>query len=1409
MTHLRHFLEDHGVLYPEQLAEALRRQQIYGGSLDTVLLELEFIDPSTLGDMLERACGFPIVPPELLENGLVRPWADIPDDMQRSRWVEPLAKDGTEVVVAVHPDLPDDLLGKLLRSVKRLRPMVTPECCLEKVAAERHQSVVPQRYAVLCAAYLSAIRRRPSVSGIYDVPHDAPPSLGDGALGGSPDPLLAATAGSASVGATTNELAGPPASLSPAAATDPLLAATDPLLAATAGSASVGTTTNELAGPPASLSPAAATDPLLAATSASASVTNATDALADTQPPVDRRSVAGSIEVDDLAPMSLPDSMDRTQPAFFLPPQLLDEVAAASMAPDEGADPNARTMIDTGPPVTPSGTLISTDPAQNSAADDAETDFSDVGTADTAEADAKAKAWESAGKTEVAFPSPEEIAREAEALRSAGKTETAIPAVTDEPAPSEDETNADELDEVAAATRAEAQARAERERASNDPEDVYRPSTKPTIEIPRASLEAELATKTASATTEVPALESESESEPDRHPLADTMDIPEMPADAKPVRDEADIRRRLEQAFAVLDAARSRDEALDAIVDAAMIVSTRVGLFRARKDELVGLSTHRSALGDIGGKIVGAPEGSAAAIALANGRFHGPAMDTDLRLATGTDATTPCVLQRVEVRGRAVVVVYLDRDGVALDENDLEWLDGITTRAGGVFEEILKLRRQAAPAPESKPKSKPEPETTAEPPRADAPTPAEPEKSWGPASDPVQAAYGDGAADHPVEPPTVEPTETSRASTPQLEHPESEGPPPAIVPPDREPEPHGDWRLTPELASAALQTESDEPSDDDAPRGSSATVRMGSGAVPTPGTEPDADSDAPPIKGNRTAILGSATDVRPPDESASAVETTESAEATEATDASADEATDSAESSNAAESEEDPAEATDEAEQVDSTASQSVEATISMPAVRDPNDPEAPAEDDGAPTQHSVPTHIATDAPEPAEPEAAASSSRPTMELSRLGDGEDDILTRDTQELTSGPAPALDDERAALAARATVHLSPPPPPLPPPPPSAVEDEQELQAPATEDAATSGSRRARSPTIHGLPPPELSSDSGSRRVVPKDDDEQDVTIIPLAQPIMPATARGRIELEDEDWMGGENKVLASDSQQGAIDDVIDAVVTGEATIEQLRELGTPALLRLVAQFPGPLEVLRRDLRSLPPPSAHGPLIRTVIAVGSDIVPHLIDLLEHPNSDVRFYAAFVFHELRDPRCMRPLALLAFDPNGDVRVVSMRVLETYRRAEGFSDASAIVRDKLRTEGRSQQLNAARAAGTLRDTGGIPELIELLSSRDRFIQEAALESLCSITGQQHGLKPHRWRNWYQEHGDRHRVEWIIDSLRHRNLPVRRWAADELVRITGHRVPFSPMGDRRARDVAAKAWSDWWNDRGRTMFGG
>ncbi|MBV1861811.1 MAG: hypothetical protein KUG77_25550, partial [Nannocystaceae bacterium] len=166
MSHLRRYLERTAAFAPDRLEAALRRQQIYGGSLDTVLLELAVCDPRTLCELLGQACGLDTIRPELLEDQ-PRPWDVVPASLQDIGWAVPLgvSEDGN-VLVAVHPDLPNERLGELYRAVPRVIPLVTPECGLEKVRAERVSSVVPQRYAVLFASFMAALRLRPSVSDI-------------------------------------------------------------------------------------------------------------------------------------------------------------------------------------------------------------------------------------------------------------------------------------------------------------------------------------------------------------------------------------------------------------------------------------------------------------------------------------------------------------------------------------------------------------------------------------------------------------------------------------------------------------------------------------------------------------------------------------------------------------------------------------------------------------------------------------------------------------------------------------------------------------------------------------------------------------------------------------------------------------------------------------------------------------------------------------------------------------------------------------------------------------------------------------------------------------------------------------------------------------------------------------------
>ena len=1131
-THLRRHIEQAELLYPEQLDNALRRQEIYGGSLDTALLELELVDAPTLARWLQEACGLELAPASLLSRRSGRPWDALDPGLMRTAWALPLDRTEGRLQIAVHPDLPDDRLGHLYRTRPGLQPMVAPECCLEALRAEWQGSVVPQRYAVLSVAYIGAMRRAAT-----EGPTDAP---GAG----------------------------------------------------------------------------------------------------DTQPPrAERNNRTVRYRWDESEPGSLvPDERVTAAPIPEPPPSAVDDELEASIPP------LARMPEDTPVPAPPSPP-----PSREQTA---------VGPAPT--------------RPEMPPPPIVPVDRP-----SSARPPMPDAIVTDGP-------GAGPLPLADGPGYSEPLVDLPPDDPSIDPPPRRR--GKPTgetevIDIPVGHDPRPRARFTAKGT------------------LINGGD----PAAAF---DEADLVRRMAGARSVLADVRSRDAAIEAIVLGAMAVSPRVAVFRVRGSELVGLSTPRSRLGDIGGMVVPMHEGSPIADAVADGSYHGRLADPDLALALSQVATPPCMLRRVDVGNRPVLVLYLDNPSREFLPAEVEQIDELCADAGAAFESIVRLRRaEKRPAPG---------------PGHDATTPeglgTGPHGNWEP-SDRVRAAYGPEPA-----------------------------PPPTVV-----------------------------------------NAQTGGGTVVA--EIPESDSEPVPVRASLPAEERVAHDVEPYPPQGFVPEPVPSHAAPQP----------------------DPV-----LDRVDST--EVAPRPVFAPPFLDPSD-DAPFEPypggdhhppaDAPVTNGDASTDVAHDRPEP-DPNPGPIDGEQHVEDPRQT--EEIAPGLEVARVTDPPRQGAEDEPEtdAAMARLTVHSSPPPPPLPPPPPMPDEVDED-----------DGSRSEGEPsTLRGLPAVEDDHDHdhdhdhdydrGAPRIPESLRDglpteSADIQIIPLASPIDQPTMRGHIELDSEDWLGEPD---ASESMMGRIDAELSAIAAGEGNMQRLVREGDAALAALAARLPGPLEILRRDLRALPPPAAHGPLIRAAIAAGPPIVPHLLELLHHPNPDVRFYAAYLFQELRDDRCTGMLATLAFDVSGDVRVIAMRVLETYSRAEHFPLGCAYVRARLDSDDRNERLYAARAVGTLRDVQAIGRLIDLLASKDRFIQEAAIESLCSITGQQLGLKPHRWKSWYVDNRERHRIEWIIDSLRHKDMPVRQWAAHELSRITGHRIPFSPVADKRARESAVRAWTDWWNAEGKARLG-
>jgi hypothetical protein len=157
---LRSYLEANALLSAADLEVAVRHQQGQGGSLDTALLELGLLTAAELDLHLSKACGLPTVPARLLETGPARPWQLVPKALVDIGWAMPLAIEDGNVMVAVHPDLPDARLGQLYRQIRGFMPMVAPECCLAKLAAERSGGIVAPRHAMLVLDVLDALQAR-------------------------------------------------------------------------------------------------------------------------------------------------------------------------------------------------------------------------------------------------------------------------------------------------------------------------------------------------------------------------------------------------------------------------------------------------------------------------------------------------------------------------------------------------------------------------------------------------------------------------------------------------------------------------------------------------------------------------------------------------------------------------------------------------------------------------------------------------------------------------------------------------------------------------------------------------------------------------------------------------------------------------------------------------------------------------------------------------------------------------------------------------------------------------------------------------------------------------------------------------------------------------------------------------
>jgi HEAT repeats/Type II secretion system (T2SS), protein E, N-terminal domain len=274
------------------------------------------------------------------------------------------------------------------------------------------------------------------------------------------------------------------------------------------------------------------------------------------------------------------------------------------------------------------------------------------------------------------------------------------------------------------------------------------------------------------------------------------------------------------------------------------------------------------------------------------------------------------------------------------------------------------------------------------------------------------------------------------------------------------------------------------------------------------------------------------------------------------------------------------------------------------------------------------------------------------------------------------------------------------------------------------------------------------------------------------------------------------------------DLIDAAKEGDAEDElnEAVERASEALGALMRRFPGKLRVDRFSVTGRPLRAAqYGGLLELVVRLGSVASELLIDKMSDPNRDVRFFATICTAELRPRSAVFALVERLFDQDFGVRATAIEALSGYP-LQDLQQSLARVRRAVHSTDPEVVAASTAAIVALGDIEAIGDLIGAIERADRA-GDHIRKALVALTAQDFGPSEKKWRKWYESARRRHRIEWLIEGLAHKEDAVREASIQDLRRLTGEYFGYHHDLARKDRDTAAERWSTWWRDTGMRRF--
>jgi hypothetical protein len=276
-------------------------------------------------------------------------------------------------------------------------------------------------------------------------------------------------------------------------------------------------------------------------------------------------------------------------------------------------------------------------------------------------------------------------------------------------------------------------------------------------------------------------------------------------------------------------------------------------------------------------------------------------------------------------------------------------------------------------------------------------------------------------------------------------------------------------------------------------------------------------------------------------------------------------------------------------------------------------------------------------------------------------------------------------------------------------------------------------------------------------------------------------------------------------------VLDAIEAGaeggvEESINDAVERAQETIGELSKRVPGKLRVDRFAVTGRPLRAAqYGGLLELVVRLGTVASELIIDRMGSPQRDVRFYATICASELRPRNAVFALVDRLFDQDYGVRGVATEALAGYAMSD-LTHALARARRAVHSSDPETVVAATAALVQLGDVDAIDDLIGAVERGDRA-GEHARKALVSLTAQDYGLSEKKWRKWHETSRKRHRIEWLIEGLLHKEDAIREIAINDLRRLTGEYFGYHHDLPRKERDSAAERWSSWWRETGMRRF--